>query len=126
MKPSAYALIGLTALVAGLMSILIFAALKFASAARDSKRFLRENSGETAFVTAALQEALTKLKAQERQMSARAEASERLSEEIVQSLTSGLLVVDHEGRLRILNPAARRLLNIAEPASAQHYRDLLV
>ncbi len=31
-------------------------------------------------------------------MSARAEASERLSEEIVESLSSGLLVVDSDGR----------------------------
>ena len=72
---------------------------------------LRENTTETAFVTAALHEALTKVKAQEREMSARAEASERLSGEIVESLSSGLLVVASDGQLRILNPAGRRLLN---------------
>ena len=77
---------------------------------------LRENKTETAFVTAALHDALTKVKAQEREMSARAEASERLSSEIVESLTSGLLVVDSDGLLRILNPAGRRLLNRDETA----------
>jgi PAS domain S-box-containing protein len=76
-------------------------------------------------VTAALQEAVTKLKAQEREMSARAEASERLSGEIVESLTSGLLVVGSDGALRILNPAGRRMLNLNEGAVGGHYREAL-
>ena len=42
----------------------------------------------------ALQDALTKLKQQERAMAARAEASERLADQIVEGLTSGLVVVD--------------------------------
>ena len=125
LNPNAYTLIGLTAIVAALIGVLMFAVLRFAAAARDSRRFLRENSTETAFVTAALQEALTKLKAQEREMSARAEASERLSGEIVEGLTSGLIVVDTEGQLRILNPAARRLLNLQESAVTRNYRDVL-
>ena len=49
-------------------------------------------------------------------MSARAEESERLSAEIVESLTSGLLVVASEGNVRILNPAGQRLLGLAENA----------
>ena len=76
-------------------------------------------------MTAALQEALTKLKAQEREMSARAEASERLSGEIVESLTAGLLVVSSEQKIRILNPAGRRMLNLPESACPQNYRDVL-
>jgi hypothetical protein len=55
-------------------------------------------------MTAALQEAVTKLKAQEREMSARAEASERLSSEIVESLTAGLLVVSSTGTVRNSQP----------------------
>lgn len=125
MNPTAFAFIGLSAIVAGLIGVLVFAVLRFGAAARDSKQFLRENSTETAFMTSALQGALTKLKAQEREMSARAEASERLSEEIVEGLTSGLLVVGHEGQLRILNPAARRLLSLPGAALAQNYRDAL-
>jgi len=125
MNPSAYALIGLTAMIAALIGILVFAMLKFASAARESRLHLRENKTESAFVTAALHDALTKLKAQERQMSARAEASERLSSEIVESLSSGLLVVGSDGQLRILNPAGRRLLHRDETAIARPYRQVL-
>jgi len=125
LNPYAYALIGLTALVAALIGILVFAVLRFASAARESRLHLRENRSESAFVTAALHEALTKVKAQEREMSARAEASERFSGEIVQSLSSGLLVVASDGQLRILNPAGRRLLNRGDTAIAKSYLDVL-
>src|SRR5205807_1745161 len=125
MTPTAYAIVGLTAFVAALIGVLVFAMLRFASAARDSRRYLTENRSETAFVTAALQEALTKLKAQEREMTARAEASERLSGEIVESLTAGLLVAGSDQKIRILNPAARRMLNVDEHAVAKDYRDVL-
>ena len=43
--------------------------------------------GEAAFMTNAMEEALQNLRQQERAMKARAEASERLSDEIVASLT---------------------------------------
>ena len=55
---------------------------------------------ETAFLSAALQDAVTKLKAQERAMALRAEASERLSEEIIANLTAGLLMVNLTGKCR--------------------------
>jgi PAS domain S-box-containing protein len=126
MNPSAYAFILLTAIVAALIGVLMFAVLWFAAAARDSKRMYRENRSETAFVTAALQEAVTKLKAQEREMSARAEASERLSGEIVESLTAGLLVVGSDGQIRILNPAGRRMLGLDERAIVQNYHQVLL
>ena len=45
-------------------------------------------------------------------MKARAEASERLSSEIIASMTSGLLVVDEEGVVRTLNPAGARMLGL--------------
>jgi hypothetical protein len=38
----------------------------------------------------------------------RAEASERLSGEIISGLSAGLLVVGLKGEIRILNPAGRR------------------
>src|SRR5262249_13873526 len=63
-----------------------------------------------------LHEAVTKLKAQERATAARAEASERLSGEIVSGLTAGLLVVGLEGEIRILNPAGRRMLDLPDSA----------
>lgn len=58
-------------------------------------------------------------------MSARAAASERLSHQIVESLTAGLLVVDRDGRIEILNPAARRLLDIAADPVGTSYDVLL-
>lgn len=125
MTQSGYALIGLTVIVAALAAVLTFALLRFAAAARDTRRHLREGSAETAFLSAALQEAVTKLKAQERAMSARAVASEQLSGQIVASLTAGLLVVDRAGRVEILNPAGRRLLGLAGEGAGRGYRDLL-
>ncbi len=125
MSPGAYAIVGLTAIVAALIGILIFAVLRFAAAAKDARLTLRDNNTESAFVTAALHDALTKLKAQEREMSARAEASERLSEEIVESLSSGLLVVDSGRQIRIVNPAARRLLSCDASAVGRQFPAVL-
>jgi signal transduction histidine kinase len=126
MTQYSYALVGLTALVAVLVAVLTFAILRFMSAARDTKRHLRDNSGsESSLLSATLQDAIVKLKAQERAMSARAAASERLSGEIVSSLTAGLLVVSTEGRVQILNPAGHRLLGLSDGKQPATYRELL-
>jgi signal transduction histidine kinase len=114
LTPQAYTLLGLTALVAGLVAVLAFALLRFSAAAADAKRNLRGSGAETALLSAALQEAVTKLKAQERATAARADASERLSGEIISSLTAGLLVVGLRGEVRILNPAGLRVLDRPE------------
>ena len=75
LTPSGYAFLGLTALVACLVAVLTFAILRFAAAARDARRNFHGSSGaETAILSAALQEAVAKLKAQERATAARAEA----------------------------------------------------
>src|SRR4030088_625122 len=110
----AYTLLGLTALIAGLVAVLAFALLRFSAAAADAKRSLRGSGAETALLSAALQEAVTKLKAQERATAARADASERLSGEIISSLTAGLLVVGLHGEVRILNRAGLRVLDRPE------------
>lgn len=115
MSPSAYALIGLTALVAALVSTLTFAVLRFSVAARDVRRN-RPGAGEPDMLSAALQEAVTRLKVQERATAARAEASERLSDEIISGLSAGLLVVGLQRDIRILNPAGRRMLNLSKSA----------
>ena len=107
----AYTLLGLTALIAAMVGVLAFAILRFSAAARDAKRSLRGSGAETALLSAALQEAVTKLKAQERATAARADASERLSGEIISSLTAGLLVVGLHGEVKILNPAGLRMLD---------------
>lgn len=111
--PQGYAFLGLTMIVALLVAALAFALLRFAAAARSSRMHLRESRTESALLSQALEDAIARLKAQERATAARAEASERLSDEIVASLTSGLLLVDPSGILRIVNPAARRILRHA-------------
>jgi signal transduction histidine kinase len=112
-SPSAYALIGLTAIVACLVAILTFAVLRMVAAARDTRRS-RSSGVETALLSAALQDAVAKLKTQERAMAARAEASERLSGEIISSLTAGAVVVGLNGDVTTLNPAGRRTLEVSE------------
>ena len=112
MSQFAYALVGLTALVAGLVGVLVFVALRFGAAVRDMRGQARGSGQDRLFMAAALEEALTKLRAQERAMAERAEASERLSDEIVRSLTAGLLVVGGAGDVRILNPSGHRLLQL--------------
>src|SRR5262245_37173502 len=121
MNATGYAFLGLTAIVAGLAAVLVFAVLRFAAAARDSRAASGGNT-ETAFLSAALQEAVAKLKAQERATAARAEASERLSGEIISSLTAGLLVVGLNGEIRILNPAGRRMLDARGAEATDPYQ----
>ncbi len=125
LTPAAYTFLGLTALVAALVSVLVFVILRFGAAARDARLRKSGLGSETALLSAALQEALTKMKAQERATAARAEASERLSGEIISSLTAGLLVVDLNGDIRILNPAGRRMLNLPDDSTADACRRAL-
>jgi two-component system, NtrC family, sensor histidine kinase HydH len=126
MTPGGYAFVGLTALVACLVAVLTFALLRFASAARTARRGLQGTGGaETAVLSAALHEAVARLKAQERATAARAEASERLSGEIISSLTAGLIVVGLKGDIRIINPAGRRMLALTDQARPTDYHHAL-
>lgn len=125
MNQFGYAFLGLTAIVAMIVAAMTFAVLWFASAARNAKTHLRESGSETAMLSAALQEAVAKLKAQERAMSARAVASEQLSGQIVDSITAGLLVVDRDGGIEILNPAGRRMLGVERDPRGADYREVL-
>ncbi|HEY7290904.1 MAG TPA: ATP-binding protein [Vicinamibacterales bacterium] len=125
MTPAGYALLGLTSIVGAMVAVVTFATLRFAFAARDAQRHSRVDRTELALMSAALQEAVAKLKAQERATAARAEASERLSEEIIASLTAGLLVTDLTGDIRILNPAGRRMIGLADDSTADDVRRTL-
>lgn len=124
MNPNTYALVGMTALVAALIALLTFAVLRFGAAARQARRS-RGDQGEHQLMATALEEAVARLRTQERASTARAEASERLSEEIISSLTAGLLVVGLEGEVRIVNPAGRRLLGVGEGTLPDDYRRLI-
>ena len=102
--------LGLTAIVAATVAVLAFAVLRFFAAAREFSRRHRADGTETAFMAGALEDAVQRLRVQERAMKARAEASERLSSEIIASMTSGLLVVGEDRQVRSLNPAGQRML----------------
>jgi signal transduction histidine kinase len=95
------------------------------AAARGSGRHLRESNVETAMLSAALQDAVTRLKQQERTTLARAEASERLNAQIVEGLTSGLLVAGADAKVRMLNPAGHRILGVAPRPMPADLDDLL-
>ena len=122
MSQFAYALLGMTVLVAALAALLTFVALRFGAAVRDMRGQLREGGQDRLFMAAALEDALAKLRAQERATADRAAASERLSDEIVASLTAGLLVVGMNRETRILNPTGRRLLRVDQDPPAGDYR----
>jgi len=125
MTQAGYALLGLTAFTAMLVAVLTFALLRIVAGARDARRHLRENSADAPMMSAALQEAVSKLKAQEQAMSARADASDHLRGQIADSLTAGLLVVDTEGCVQVLNPAGRRLLELDSEPVGMRYQDAL-
>ncbi len=114
MSQSGYLFLGLTVIVAVLAAVLAFAVLKLFAAARAGARVGDTAGTETAFMAAAMEDALTTLRSKERAMKARAEASERLSSEIVANLTSGLLVVNEDGLVRTMNPTGRKMLGLPE------------
>jgi signal transduction histidine kinase len=124
MTQAGYAFLGLTAIVAALAAVLVFAMLRFAANARDARRSLKD-SGETPLLAAALQEAVAKLKAQQQAMTARAAASEQLSGDIVESLTAGLLVVDGSSRVEIFNGAGRAMIGVKTDPIGSDYQKVL-
>ena len=111
------------AVMAGLALLLVFAAIRLGVASRRARE--RDEGAEALFMTAAVEQLVTRLREQERDSQARAEASERLSHEIVAGLASGLLVVGVAGDVRILNPAGRQLLGLDEVGAGLSYDTLL-
>jgi PAS domain S-box-containing protein len=125
MTRSGYLLLGLTAVIGALAGVLTFAVSKFFAAARTLAKDARQPGGETELMASAMEDALSRLRTQERAMKARAEASERLSGEIIASMTSGLLVVDADGRVRTLNPAALKMLGMPTAQWDGPFREVL-
>lgn len=120
-----FALLGVTLLVVVLLIVVLMRVAKVMSGRGAAARRDAESRGESAMLSMALQEALTKLKQQERATAARAEASERLASQIVQGLTSGLVVVDRAGMVQSVNPAARRILDLDQDGVGMPFRDFL-
>ena len=108
-----------------LLVVVVLRVAKVASGRGAAARRTAESKTESALLSMALQEALTKLKQQERATAARAEASERLSSQIVEGLTSGLVVVDRGGMVQSVNPAARRILDLSHDGIGEPFRELL-
>src|SRR5687767_870279 len=119
-----FALVVVTLFLAVLLIFAMMRVVKVLSGRSAAARRAAESRGESAMLSMALQEALTKLKLQERATAARAEASERLASQIVEGLTSGLLVVNRLGMVQAINPAARRILGI-EAGAGKPYREVL-
>lgn len=116
--------IGLNAVIAAIVGVLAFAVTKIIVSARAVGK-VRGPGAETAFMAAAVEQAVQGLRDQERAMKERAEASERLSEEIIASITSGLLVVTGERSVRTLNPAGRRILGLPESVAGAQIHEML-
>jgi len=125
MTQEGYAFLGLTAIVAALAAVMAFALLRFAAGARDARQSLKERGGDSPLLASALQEAVVKLRAQEKAMTARAAASEQLSGDIVESLTAGLLVVDRSGRVEIFNGAGRAMVGVKTDPIGGDYHAVL-
>jgi two-component system, NtrC family, sensor histidine kinase PilS len=124
MTSTAATFVAMTALVAGLLGVLLFAWSRLRAAALQGTR-RAPDGGDAILLSSALQEALTRVKAQEQVMSARAAASEQLSAQVFESLTAGLLVVNAERRVQILNPAACRMLGIGASGAGTGFAELL-
>jgi signal transduction histidine kinase len=125
MTRSGYLFLGLTAIVGMLAAVLAFAVLRLFAAARASAKADKSEGSETAFMAAAMEDAVQRLRDQEQAMKARAEASERLSSEIIASMTSGLLVVSEDRHVRSLNPAGRKMLALADRDWSGDFRNVL-
>ena len=125
-EPQGGLLVGLTAVIAAIVVVLLFAVLRFFAATRGAKQRLRDAGSETALLSNALQEAVTKLKAQEQQMRA-ARARVRGAQRAHRGQPDGGAAWwwTLEGRVEILNPAAYRLLGVEPDAVGRDYRDVL-
>ena len=109
------ALFALIAVVIFLVMLTMFILLRLVSSARRMSR--AEQGSGTAYMAAAMQEAVSRMREHERQLAARAEASELLSDQVFDSLPSGLLVTDASGAPQRINPAGARMLGV--PGAAE-------
>lgn len=106
------ALFFLVAVVFVLAGLTMFVLLRLMTASRRLRE--AENNTANMFMTTALQEAVARMRVHERELAARAEASELLSDQIIDSLPSGLLVTNARGEPQRVNPAGARLLGLPD------------
>lgn len=117
MQLSVPAFLFLIAIVITLATVMFVLIVRMVMASRRLAKM--EQGDATAFMAVAMQDAVTRMREQERALEARAEASERLSDQIIDGLPSGLLVTDRAGAPTRINPAAARLLGLDDAAAAR-------
>jgi len=123
---SGYLILGLSAIVGAVVGTVTFTLLRAFAAARDIAGQGRDRAGaETAFMAIAMEEAMSRLKLREQALAERAEASERLSDEMITSLSSGLLLVGPDRHVEVLNPFGRKLLQLADRDSTGNLSEVL-
>lgn len=111
MQLSASAYLFLVVIVIAMAMLMLLLLLRMVS---TSRRLSKEDDGTaTAFMATAMQDAVARMREQERALEERAEASERLSDQIIDGLPSGLLVTDRAGVPQRINPAGARLLGLS-------------
>ncbi len=103
-----------------------------ADQARMAESLDREGSGEPDFLVGSFRAVLEKLRGQEQELHRlKASGGEDLeddfpAESLANSLNSGMMALDREGRVRLVNPAALQILGIArEEAQGRTARELL-
>ncbi|MEX2270058.1 MAG: ATP-binding protein [Vicinamibacterales bacterium] len=104
------ALFFLVAVVFVLFALAVLVLMRLVSSARRLSQ--AEQGAGTAYMAAAMQEAVARMRDHERQLAARAEASELLSDQVIDSLPSGLLVTDAAAMPQRINPAGARMLGM--------------
>lgn len=125
MTQPTFVLLGLAVLFGVVSAAATFALLRFSAAARQAHRERPGHGAESAMLSVVFQDAVLRLKERADVTSARADASERMSGQIVEHLSAGLLVVDAGGVVDILNPAGRRMLRVTSDPAGSHFRMLL-
>ena len=125
MTQPTFVLLGLAVLLGVVSAAATFALLTYSAAARHARRARPGHGSESAMLSVVLQDAVQRLKERADVTSARADASERMSSQIVEHLTAGLLVVGPHGLVEILNPAGRRMLGVTGDPAGRHFRMLL-
>jgi signal transduction histidine kinase len=108
--PGTLPLLFLIAIVIILFGLAILVLMRLVSVSR--RMSAAEEGGGTAYMAAAMQEAVARMRTHERQLAARAEASELLSDQVIDSLPSGLLVTDASSTPKRINPAGARMLGL--------------
>ena len=119
-----FLLLAFVFIIGALGAVLVLALVRLGVATRTASRRLRVERDDNALVTEALGAAVTQIREREEETNRRAVATERLSEQIIGNLSSGLLVVDVAGRVQILNPVGRQLLGVDEGEAGAVLREL--